>query len=372
MTRNLALWEVDPFYAAAEDVQDSADRLESAYRNWMHSRELAKACPQDMGAVNGDEARHRELLTALDTVKWQLEEFEKAVEAETDAYVGEGSAARHNQFVEAIRTQLKGVEQALPDTYKMKFEQAASSSIEDSNSFADFLSGSRGSQGDISTVQIQPLSNKQVQCTCEMLGKAESTGLEQSASQPSVESTQCGSRDSVQFQPESTWSNGGDNHIVQIREDRPPYVGFRRSSSMGNGLDSKRLRNGYSGHHLRINSVNNGLNWWSLFGGRPHYLGNKLLATNSGFKRWKDGDATVLQQSNNAGLHKEDLVGDLKLCKTSSWLAGGQRLMGTLKCYVMDGRLQQQSQGLLPFGRLAQIASGTLIILGLVGLHSVY
>jgi hypothetical protein len=46
--------------------------------------------------------------------------------------------------------------------------------------------------------------------------------------------------------------------------------------------------------------------------------------------------------------------------------------MGTLKCYVMDGRLQQQSQGLLPFGRLAQIASGTLIILGLVGLHSVY
>ncbi len=234
------------------------------------------------------------------------------MEAETDAYVGEGSAARHNQFVEAIRTQLKGVEQALPDTYKMKFEQAASSSIEDSNSFADFLSGSRGSQGDISTVQIQPLSNKQVQCTCEMLGKAESTGLEQLASQPSVESTQCGSRDSVQFQPESTWSNG-DNHIVQIREDRPPYVGFRRSSSMGNGLDSKRLRNGYSGHHLRINSVNNGLNWWSLFGGRPHYLGNKLLATNSGFKRWKDGDATVLQQSNNAGLHEEDLVGDLKL-----------------------------------------------------------
>jgi hypothetical protein len=58
--------------------------------------------------------------------------------------------------------------------------------------------------------------------------------------------------------------------------------------------------------------------------------------------------------------------------KPSSWLAGGQRLMGTLKCYVMDGRLQQQSQGLLPFGRLAQIASGTLIILGLVGLHSVY
>jgi hypothetical protein len=82
---------------------------------------------------------------------------------------------------------------------------------------------------------------------------------------------------------------------------------------MGNGLDSKRLRNGYSGHHLRINSVNNGLNWWSLFGGRPHYLGNKLLATNSGFKRWKDGDATVLQQSNNAGLHEEDLVGDLEL-----------------------------------------------------------
>jgi hypothetical protein len=41
----------------------------------MHSRGLAKACPNDVAAVNGDAARHRELLTALDTVKWQVGTF---------------------------------------------------------------------------------------------------------------------------------------------------------------------------------------------------------------------------------------------------------------------------------------------------------
>jgi hypothetical protein len=41
--------------------------------------------------------------------------------------------------------------------------------------------------------------------------------------------------------------------------------------------------------------------------------------------------------------------------------------MGTLKGYVVDRQPQLQSQGLLPFGRLAQVVSGTLIILGLIG-----
>ncbi|KAH9537594.1 hypothetical protein CY35_16G062100 [Sphagnum magellanicum] len=314
MTRNLALWEVDPFYAAAEDVQDSADRLESAYRNWMHSRGLAKACPNDVAAVNGDAARHRELLTALDTVKWQLEEFEKAVEAETDVYVGEGSSVRRNQFVQAIHTQLKGVEQALPDTYHMNSEQSASPSVEDRDSFADFLSGCRGIQGTvISDVRIHPLPDEQVQHTYETTGKSESAGVEHIAPLPSVENGHCVSSKSTQIQLETAWSNGGDDHIVEICEDRPPYVGVRRSSSMGNGLDSKRGRNGYSGHHRRNNSVSNGSNWWNPFGGHPHYPGNKLLATNSGFKRWKDGDATILQQCNNMGSRQEDIGVELEL-----------------------------------------------------------
>ncbi|KAH0916009.1 hypothetical protein HID58_030455, partial [Brassica napus] len=35
MTTSLDRWEKDPFFAAAEEVQESADRMESAYRSWI-------------------------------------------------------------------------------------------------------------------------------------------------------------------------------------------------------------------------------------------------------------------------------------------------------------------------------------------------
>ncbi|KAG6411804.1 hypothetical protein SASPL_129888 [Salvia splendens] len=66
------LWQKDTFFSAAEEVQQSADIMESSYRTWLRAR--TEGCQQE----DLDELS-RELQMALSTAKWQLEEFEKAV-----------------------------------------------------------------------------------------------------------------------------------------------------------------------------------------------------------------------------------------------------------------------------------------------------
>nr|CAB3482570.1 unnamed protein product [Digitaria exilis] len=60
----LEQWQKDGFFQAAEEVQESADLMESIYRTWM--RELSN----DSGSEEVVDLR-RELQTALGTAKWQ-------------------------------------------------------------------------------------------------------------------------------------------------------------------------------------------------------------------------------------------------------------------------------------------------------------
>ncbi|XP_073107941.1 uncharacterized protein [Elaeis guineensis] len=105
-------WEKDPFFAAAEEVQEAADRMESLYRRWISER---KAASSDTG--NGEDASGellRELHTALGTAKWQLEELDRAVRSSDEACsVGEETRTRHSQFVAAIGNQILLVENSL-------------------------------------------------------------------------------------------------------------------------------------------------------------------------------------------------------------------------------------------------------------------
>ncbi|KAJ0980265.1 hypothetical protein J5N97_008520 [Dioscorea zingiberensis] len=90
-------WEKDPFFAAAEEVQESSDRVESVYRQWVHESEL-----------------RRELCAALGTAKWQLDELERAMMANDESCsAGKETRNRHNQFVDAIGIRIKMVENAL-------------------------------------------------------------------------------------------------------------------------------------------------------------------------------------------------------------------------------------------------------------------
>ncbi|RVW27996.1 hypothetical protein CK203_106186 [Vitis vinifera] len=59
------LWQKDAFFSAAEEVQESADIMESAYRTWVRERRE--------GLTHEDlDELYRELKTALGTAKWQV------------------------------------------------------------------------------------------------------------------------------------------------------------------------------------------------------------------------------------------------------------------------------------------------------------
>ncbi|KAJ4962533.1 hypothetical protein NE237_022472 [Protea cynaroides] len=111
MASNFDRWEKDPFFSAADEVQESADRMESVYQTWLHEiKNTSSIC-------DVDELR-RDLRTALGTAKWQLEEFARAV---SSSYVGSSSSAedgrsRHRQFIVAIENQISTVENSLKES----------------------------------------------------------------------------------------------------------------------------------------------------------------------------------------------------------------------------------------------------------------
>ncbi|KAJ8638343.1 hypothetical protein MRB53_012610 [Persea americana] len=110
MTSNFDRWEKDPFFSAAEEVQESADRMESAYRRWIH------AGKNDIESDTVREELRRDLHTALGTAKWQLEEFERAVRSSYDNCLVDDAVTRHRQFVVAIENQTSNVESSLRDS----------------------------------------------------------------------------------------------------------------------------------------------------------------------------------------------------------------------------------------------------------------
>ncbi|KAL7116960.1 hypothetical protein ACP275_03G040100 [Erythranthe tilingii] len=111
MTSAFDRWEKDPFFSAAEEVQESADRMESTYRTWLHASKDAAS------AWNMDELR-RDLQTTLGTAKWQLEEFGRAARSSysTSTTAVDDSKDRHRDFIVAIENQIAKVERSLNES----------------------------------------------------------------------------------------------------------------------------------------------------------------------------------------------------------------------------------------------------------------
>ncbi|KAK8938313.1 hypothetical protein KSP40_PGU012633 [Platanthera guangdongensis] len=135
-------WEKDPFFFAAEEVQDSADRfhphwlnfvfrplleagfltsfnfsrMESVYRRWMYG----KSCPSKSSGGGWDPSAddlRRDLHAALGTAKWQLEELERAVKRNDAALsTNEATVTRHGDFIKAISAQIGMVEKTLQES----------------------------------------------------------------------------------------------------------------------------------------------------------------------------------------------------------------------------------------------------------------
>ncbi|KAK9149907.1 hypothetical protein Scep_008664 [Stephania cephalantha] len=104
------LWQKDSFFSAAEEVQDSADIMESVYRTWIRERREEGVEGEDLVELR------RELQTVLATAKWQLEEFERAVRLSHGCRPEDATATRHYQFVAAIEDQINRVQVALGES----------------------------------------------------------------------------------------------------------------------------------------------------------------------------------------------------------------------------------------------------------------
>uniref|UniRef100_M1BXW1 T-snare n=1 Tax=Solanum tuberosum TaxID=4113 RepID=M1BXW1_SOLTU len=109
MASHFDRWEKDPFFSAAEEVQESADRMESTYRTWIH------ALKDTSGSWNCDALR-RDLRTTLGTAKWQLEEFDRAVRSSYNSKSADDARDRHHEFFIAIDSQIKKVENSLNES----------------------------------------------------------------------------------------------------------------------------------------------------------------------------------------------------------------------------------------------------------------
>ncbi|KAK8958886.1 hypothetical protein KSP40_PGU009030 [Platanthera guangdongensis] len=135
-------WEKDPFFYAAEEVQESADRLESVYRQWISIHE--KKATRGVADSPVTELR-RELSTALGTAKWQLEELERAVRSSDHSLsAGESTVARHSDFIVAISSKISIVENALKELNQEGVGRSAMSWVRldegERDEFALFLS----------------------------------------------------------------------------------------------------------------------------------------------------------------------------------------------------------------------------------------
>ncbi|XP_062179781.1 uncharacterized protein LOC133884401 isoform X2 [Phragmites australis] len=145
MAEGFGRWESDPLFPAAECVQDSADRMEGVYRLLLHERKVMQDGTSD-AKFHAPVQYERDVITALGTTKWQLEQFEREVNA---AAFSDKSKSRENailkfrQFIRAIAEQISQVEESLENLrISNKTPKHLYSSEHDGDGLASFLCGS--------------------------------------------------------------------------------------------------------------------------------------------------------------------------------------------------------------------------------------
>ncbi|CAL0327097.1 unnamed protein product [Lupinus luteus] len=106
MASSFDLWGKDPFFNAAEQVQESSDRKEYAYRTWIHAKK------DPLSPWNIEELR-RDLHTTHSTAKLQLDEFQRAVSSSHSKSSSEDAIVRHTLFISAINSKITEIEHGL-------------------------------------------------------------------------------------------------------------------------------------------------------------------------------------------------------------------------------------------------------------------
>eukprot|EP00250_Pteridium_aquilinum_P014378 c21951_g1_i1 orf=406-1677(+) len=415
MTRNFHRWEVDPFFSAAEEVQDSADRLESVYRTWIH----VKSVTDDISAI---EFHRRELSTALGTAKWQLEEFERAVSyviVDDNDRAGDDAPTRHKHFVDILQNQISSIETALSsseDCRDLQPHQVVKLGEKEKDDLELFLCGSRRSlhrddkENDfcISTASkvgkaddvapsaiVNPLGGKNG-----MTSRFSTSALNSDVDSGNLKSDVClwahELGGSEKLLPDLHEINNGDLSGRRIDEISKPVSdptseyfhsdrgenygekanGHHRSVSVGSGLNDWKSGsvNDVRSKRRKLLSVpipSSRLSLWSVLAKT-----RQPRSWRSGLKRWKDGDANAKDSEMLALMHG---VSDIEEGNSTLWFGANANGFSNASgdCASEDsnhrrilGEGFQKWQRLQYTSRPVQIASAILVALGFVGLLS--
>lgn len=327
MGEQLAMWELDPLFSAAEDVQHSADKMDSAYRAWIH----------------GHGNQIGELITAFETTKWQLEEFERAfMKACLKDYRSQGALARYRPFIEAIRhhislvesnLRISGIEQDVHGLHVISMGDG------DRDEFANFLLGNKVMGSNDKNGYSYPSEecqteggnvhsydeNSQGPLTCEYrvsLNRDVQEGAQTSTADELHQSSVFGSQ-LYDFKRKTSISVSSPELISPVISDRPLLSAGRsflsknskridfdcRNEKIGNGLPH--WEDGDASNSDKVKEAgkytNNYQSWISWFLSVGQHLGGKLQYSKSGVKRYKDGESDLIASS-----QKETFIGSLR------------------------------------------------------------
>ncbi|KAH7280749.1 hypothetical protein KP509_36G012900 [Ceratopteris richardii] len=407
MTRNFHRWEVDPFFSAAEEVQNSADRLESVYRTWVH----AKSVDDDVAVV---EFHKRELNTALGTAKWQLEDFERAVSCvvvDVRDQTGDDAPSRHKQFVDALRTQISAIEESVVTSEgcsNPRTHQALNLREEEKDDLEMFLCGTRPiDEGILCNSASSKTENQDYYVGTRKHNdllfhhpSKHASNSEIESRNPNPETRVCANNlsSSHKILVDLNDVNCENSHAAKVDEISKPvsdptseYFHSDRGDNYGEMID---------GQHRSV-SVASGLNSWrsgSVAGfkrKRRKPVDMKIISTKlgiwdlfakachperfrSGLKRWKDGDAnasdnemlSLVQGACDIEQENGMLCFGLNRSRFSDAASCGLASRDIKHHRAMQEGLQtwQRTQHVFASSRLVQIASAVLVALGLVGL----
>ncbi|KAL4605867.1 hypothetical protein ACB092_09G061000 [Castanea dentata] len=121
--------------------------MESIFRLLLHEQSLVQVEHPDPKLLLSLDYHRRDLATTLETAKWQLEDFERAVNLSSmkdKSQMREDIISGHKQFVRAIREQIIHVEKNVEDTslrVPMRNTEWVNLNEQDRDGLALFLSG---------------------------------------------------------------------------------------------------------------------------------------------------------------------------------------------------------------------------------------
>lgn len=270
MASSFDRWEKDPYFSAAEEVQESADRMESTYRTWIHAK-------KDTSSMWNPEELGRDLRTTLGTTKWQLEEFARAVRSSYARSSSEDARDRHHEFIVAMEDQISKIENALRESALSEGKTSLPWVRLDEgecNELASFLSGPHASEEKV-LAKSRDIENLQVT---------------ERESAPDCSKNSCGS---------SEWGSR------EAREEKSH--GHRRTASASADIGSWKIAV-YDDSHLPSSSnmmIEQPVRKIPSFSGFISSLesASKLKWSKNGFRKWKavdrheDVDAALLRSS---------------------------------------------------------------------------